>query len=177
MKIGTKSVLFGVHQFIWHPITVGVAWRRLFKVWPTWREWVCIFVHDLGYWGKPNMDGTEGREHPVFGAHMAQMLLDRDRQIPLKWGTTYHDLTLFHSRQYAKMRGVEPSLLCWADKYCVVCEPRWFYLLRARLSSEVTEFKSHAPEHVKHCSDLYWLNWYRNKVLNLPEIKSILEQP
>lgn len=168
MKIGTKSVLFGVHQFIWHPLSVGLAWRRLFKVWPTWREWVCIFVHDLGYWGKPNMDGPEGRMHPEVGADLAGRWLDSGYE------RVYHDLTLFHSREYAKMMVESPSLLCWADKYSVLCEPQWFYLLRARLSGEAKEFKNNAPEHVRSQSDLFWLNWYRTKVRNLNEIREIL---
>jgi len=170
MKIGTKSVLFGVHQFLWHPLTVGVAWKRLYKVWPTWREWVCIFVHDLGYWGKPNIDGPEGREHPVFGANLASDLLDR------KGSMTYFDLTLFHSREYAKVNKHEPSLLCWADKYCVTVEPRWFYLFRARLSGEVQEFRSHAPAPICNLSFEEWAAWYENKVINLPEIKKILNE-
>ncbi|MCK5235828.1 MAG: hypothetical protein KAR06_02490, partial [Deltaproteobacteria bacterium] len=60
--VGTKSLLFGVHQFIWHPITVLIAWCKLYG-WPTWPELVCIIVHDWGYWGKPNMDGPEGEKH------------------------------------------------------------------------------------------------------------------
>lgn len=163
MKIGTRSVLFGVHQFIWHPLTVGLAWRRLFNVWPSWRQWVCIAVHDLGYWGKPNIDGAEGRTHPEVGAAIAEYLLDGG----------YGDFTLYHSREYAKLHHARPSELCWADKYSVLCEPRWFYLLRARLSGEVAEFKANAPAAVRDLSDLKWLDWYRNKVWNLPEIKQI----
>lgn len=165
MKIGTKSVLFGVHQFLWHPWTVGLAWRRLFKVWPTWREWICIFLHDLGYWGKPNIDGPEGRTHPEFGAAIVDYLL----------GKNYCEFTLFHSREYAKLARAEPSLLCWADKYCVMVEPIWFYLLRAKLSGEVKEFKANAPEHVRTQSDRFWQQWYRTKVVNLKQIREILD--
>lgn len=56
MKTGTKSLLFGVHQFIWHPLTVLLAWIKLYG-WPAWEELVCIIIHDWGYWGKSNMDG------------------------------------------------------------------------------------------------------------------------
>lgn len=164
MKIGTRSVLFGVHQFLWHPWTVGRAWRRLYGVWPTWREWVCIFVHDLGYWGKPNIDGPEGRTHPEFGADLAGRLL----------GPKYGNLTLYHSREYSKFYGGRPSLLCWADKYSVWCEPAWFYMLRARLSGEIKEFKQNAPEHVRQESDWFWLAWYCIKVRSLNEIRELL---
>ena len=33
-------------------------------------------MHDLGYWGKPNMDGTEGETHPEFGAKVMHFLFD-----------------------------------------------------------------------------------------------------
>jgi len=178
MKIGTKSILFGVHQFLWHPLTVGLAWRRLFCVWPTWREWFCIFVHDLGYWGKPNIDGPEGREHPKLGARLAWHYLDTYDGRNVTVATiprAYHDLTLYHSREYAKLHNEDPSLLCWADKYSVLCEPRWFYLLRARLSGEIKEFKSHAVPYIGSGSDRLWLNWYRLKIANLKEIREILD--
>jgi hypothetical protein len=59
MKVGQRSLLYGVHQFLWHPITVLIAWWVLFGR-PTWRELVCIIIHDWGYWNCPNMDGPEG---------------------------------------------------------------------------------------------------------------------
>lgn len=68
MKIGTKSVLYGAHCFFLHPIFVAAAWIKLYG-WP-WdpRIWIAFFVHDLGYWGKPNMDGVEGEKHVELGA-------------------------------------------------------------------------------------------------------------
>lgn len=164
MTIGTKSVLFGVHQFIWHPLTVGLAWRRLFRVWPTWREWVCIFVHDLGYIGRRDIDGEDGREHPRLGAVLAFRLL----------GASFGTFTLLHSRDVARRRGMKPSPLCWADKFSVWCDPAWFYLLRAGLSGEIREFKSRAPAHVRDQSDAFWLQWYRTGVKQIPEVRDYL---
>lgn len=166
MKIGTKSILFGVHQFIWHPLTVGLAWRKLFRVWPTWREWVCIFVHDLGYWGKPNIDGPEGKVHPELGARLALRWFDR----------SHYDLVLFHSRDYSRAFGANPSKLCWADKYSVMFDPRWFYLLRSKLSGEVNEFRDNAPEYQRKERDSYWFDWYRAKVVNINEIRALLNR-
>ncbi len=77
MKIGTKSVLFGAHQFLLHPLFVALAWTRLYGFPWDPRLWVAFFVHDLGYWGKPNMDGPEGEEHPFLGARIMQRLFDR----------------------------------------------------------------------------------------------------
>ena len=68
MTIGTKSVLFGAHCFFLRPWFVAVAWWRLYGFPWDPRLWVAFFVHDLGYVGKPNMDGPEGEEHPLLGA-------------------------------------------------------------------------------------------------------------
>ena len=46
MKLGTKSLLFGCHQFVLHPLFVLVAWWRLYGR-PSWRMVVAIIVHDL----------------------------------------------------------------------------------------------------------------------------------
>lgn len=74
MKLGTKSVLFGAHTFWLHPWFVALAWWRLYGFpWAPWL-WVAFWVHDLGYWGKPNMDGPEGEEHPWTGARILYWL-------------------------------------------------------------------------------------------------------
>lgn len=131
MKRGTKSLLFGVHQFLLHPLTVFFAWVWLYRKLPTLKETVCIVIHDWGYWGKPNMDGAEGENHPEVGARIAGRL----------FGKEYHDLCLLHSRHYARNAGKEPSLLCWADKMSILCEPWWMYLPRALASGELHEYR------------------------------------
>lgn len=78
MKIGTKSVLFGVHQFAIHPWFVAWAWWKLYGFPFDPRLWVAFFVHDLGYLGMPNMDGPEGEEHPMLGAEIMRRLFDRE---------------------------------------------------------------------------------------------------
>jgi len=131
MRVGTKSLLFGVHQFIWHPFTVYLAWTEKYGR-PTLKETLCIIVHDWGYWGMPNMDGEEGVKHPDRGALIAKKLLGED----------YFMMCIAHSRDYSKRYGVEPSKLCWADKLSIKYDPKWFYLLRARLSGELKEYRS-----------------------------------
>ena len=42
MKVGTKSLLFGVHQLLWHPLTVWLGWIKLYKKPPSFKEAVCI---------------------------------------------------------------------------------------------------------------------------------------
>ncbi len=163
MNVGTKSLLFGVHQFAWHPFTVWRAWRHLYGENPTWRECVCIVVHDWGYWGCANMDGDEGARHPVLGAEIAGWLL----------GPAYHDLVLLHSRSLAKCLGREPSKLCWADKFSMLYDPEPLYLLRARLTGEIAEYRRHAMEHVSlGANDRTWLRWLKARLCALAAEKS-----
>ena len=165
MKMGTKSLLFGVHQFIWHPITVFLAWRYLYGM-PTWKEAVCIFIHDLGYWGSSDMDGEEGIKHPEWAARWAYNHLDRQYE-PYDLPNVhfiYYDLCLYHSRNYARMHSAAPSKLCWADKFCYKYDPVWFYVIRAELSGEIAEyrnlpnnknFKGTTAEWYRHARDVY----------------------
>ncbi len=136
MNVGTKSLLFGVHQFVIHPLTVIAAWKMLYGKFPTWRETVCIVVHDWGYWGKVNMDGRAGELHPEVGASIALRL----------FGRKYYRLCLFHSRHYARNAGVLPSRLCWADKASIAFEPWWFYIPRAWASGELREYRIRSHE-------------------------------
>jgi hypothetical protein len=55
MKVGTKSVLFGAHCFLIHPFFVAAAWIKLYGFPWDPRLWIAFFVHDLGYFGKPNI--------------------------------------------------------------------------------------------------------------------------
>lgn len=77
MKVGTKSVLFGAHCFFIHPLFVAAAWTKLYGFPTDPRLWVAFYVHDLGYWGKPNMDGPEGEAHVELGASIMHRLFDR----------------------------------------------------------------------------------------------------
>lgn len=116
MKVGTKSILFGVHCFFIHPIFVFIAWWKLYGFPIDPRLWIAIIVHDIGYIGKPNMDGTEGETHVELGAKVMSFLFGQ------KWG----DFTKYHSRFYAKKDGAKPSKLCIADKYAMCLEPVLF---------------------------------------------------
>lgn len=159
LPVGTRSLLWGVHQFLWHPLTVYLAWCELYGR-PTWRQVICIIVHDWGYWGKPNMDGPEGEEHPRLGARIATWL----------FGKEYGDFVLLHSRHFARKYGLEPSRLCWADKLSHLYEPPWWYLFRARLSGEIKEYRHRAfisgmiP---LETSDAEWFAWIQVKFRQL----------
>ncbi len=133
MKTGTKSLLFGVHQVAWHPITVLLAWIELYGL-PSWKELICIIIHDWGYWGKPNMDGQEGADHPFFAARLAKKYLGYDEYM----------LCLLHSRHLSYSMGLTPSRLCYADKLSLKYDPWWFYLPRAWSSGELLEYRRNA---------------------------------
>lgn len=147
MKMGTKSVLFGVHCFFIHPWFVALAWWKIYGFPFDPRLWVAFFCHDLGYFGKAEMDSAEGETHPVLGALIMHWLFDvlfarcvdkNGKYIPA--GRKWYDFTLLHSRFYAKKLGKPFSRLCVADKLAIALEPRWFYLIRANLTGEITEY-------------------------------------
>lgn len=161
MKIGTKSVLYGGHQFLIHPWFVAWAWWKLFGFPLDPRLWAAFFVHDIGYIGKPNMDGAEGETHVELGANIMHILFDCGinttisitrydvnggfhcryfnpyvRQTQKRW----RDFTMYHSRFYAKKHGTQPSRLCIADKLAITLTPRWLYLPLARATGEIHEY-------------------------------------
>ena len=147
VRIGTKSVLFGAHCFFLHPFFVAEAWRRLYGFPRDPRLWAAFFLHDIGYIGKANMDGREGESHPETGARIMGWLFDGLKRGPLgngDRGTYWHDFCLFHSRHYAKAAGKPYSKLCVADKLAFAIDPKWLYLLRVRLTGEISEYLENA---------------------------------
>ena len=171
VKVGTKSLLFGVHQFIWHPISIWLAWRKCYRRWPRWYEWVAIVCHDLGYWGKPNMDGDEGKTHPERGAEIAGKVASRIAKClgygdwSNQLGYEVYELSLCHSTHYAQKIGKPVSKLYLPDKVSILYDPCWWYLLRSRASGEVWEYIQNAPEWIRNCYNIpdTWYWWYRNK--------------
>ena len=70
MRVGTKSVLFGVHAVWIHPFFVAWAWWRLFGFpWDS-RLWLAFLLHDIGYLRKREMDSFEGEQHVVLGGRI-----------------------------------------------------------------------------------------------------------
>lgn len=177
LAIGTRSILFGVHQFLWHPLTVLLAWRKLYKHWPQWSQLVAIFCHDLGYWGCTNIDGHEGKEHPMRGAMLAARIVGLFRPHPCNYDIHVFYFCLLHSRSVAKLNGKEVSALYAADKVSILYDPKWLYLLRARLSGEIKEFKAHAVREgllKEGATDGQWYDDYKALVRNRKGIKELL---
>lgn len=130
MTTGTKSLLFGAHQFLIHPWFVAWGWWVLFGFPLDPRYWVAFAVHDLGYFGKAHMDDAEGETHPIPGARIMGFLFGRE----------WHDFCLLHSRFYAKKLGRPVSRLCLADKLAICLTPRWLYLPMVRWTGEIHEY-------------------------------------
>jgi hypothetical protein len=142
MQLGTRSVLYGAHCLFIHPWFVAAAWFRLFGFRQVpdpylgsvslWNPllWLAFFVHDIGYVGKPNMDGPEGELHPAIGADILGRIA----------GINWWSFVFYHSRFLAKGDGAPYSMLCVADKLAVAMEPWWLYLPRVRASGEVIEY-------------------------------------
>lgn len=146
MKIGTKTILFGVHQFVLHPYLVTLAWRRVYGEWPSFLELLAIVFHDVGYIGKADLNGVEGVTHPEFGAKL----------IGYFFGLEYRDLVLFHSRDTASKYGAGVSKLCLPDKLSITLYPKWLYLLLGRASGEVAVYKREMG--LESLSDSVWFD-------------------
>jgi len=158
MKLGTKSVLFGGHCFFIHPIFVFIAWWKLYGFPYDPRLWIAFFVHDLGYFGKPNMDGKEGELHPYFGAKIMGV-----------FGQNWYDFTLYHSRYLAKKNNAQYSKLCVADKYSIYITPGWLYLPMANLTGEIHEYMKNAKRSsstIDISSQINWFNSVREHMKN-----------
>lgn len=130
ITVGTRSLLFGAHQFAIHPWFVAWAWWRLYGLPLDPRLWVAFVIHDWGYFGKPNMDGPEGERHPEFAARVMRCCFGAD------WG----DFVLYHSRFLAKRDAKPYSRLCAADKLAIALQPAWWYLPAAWISGELREY-------------------------------------
>ncbi len=179
MTVGTRSLLWGVHAFWWHPLTVLLAWIKLYGIRSlNWRLLICIFIHDWGYWGCSSIEGRAGRKHPEGPARWADSHL----------GPDYGREVLFHSRYYVANLNQEadtlmthfgempgkphaPSRLCWADKASINYDPCRFYLLRARLSGELLEYRhvAHMTQAVRYDKDdrewYWWIRQHANELV------------
>ena len=131
MRLGTKSLLFGCHQFLLHPIFVLFGWVRLYG----WRSitpgiLLIIIIHDWGYWGCKEMDGEDGEQHPIV--IVKWLLLNNMEELINE--------VLLHSRHLSGKLGRPPSRLCWADKLAIALYPSWLWTFLAHLSGEGYEY-------------------------------------
>jgi hypothetical protein len=167
LTIGTKSVLFGAHCFFIHPFCIALAWWKLYGFPWDIRLWFAFFLHDIGYIGKPNMDGPEGEKHPELGAESMRRLFDDQfcrhcgkRLHQVCSHRRWYDFCLYHSRHYAKLAEAPFSRLCVADKLVLSYEIKWLYLLRVKLSGEMPEYLANAKHGRGEVSDRNPSEWF-----------------
>lgn len=156
IELGTKSVLCGAHCFFLHPFFVARAWYRLHG-WRVveddyvttslrdWRLWLAFFVHDLGYIGKPNMDGEAGERHPYWGGGFMF-------NVTGSWG--WANFVVYHSRFLATRASKRPSALCVADKLAIVLTPAWLYIPMTMLTGEIDEYMAIAARNDSKYTDM-----------------------
>lgn len=172
MKVGTKSLLFGVHQVFLHPLFVLWGWVKLYGF-PDWKEFVCILIHDWGYWGCTDMDGSEGERHPEWAADWSFKKLDNSiaPQMYTQEGwqsmmAKYQELCIYHSRFYAKKYCEKPSKLCWADKLGSGLYPIWLWVFLGKLTGEIKEYISDPHYEIHGENDSYkFFKLYKNEVV------------
>jgi hypothetical protein len=73
---GTKSYLLGCHHWLIHPWAVLKAWKKIYRRRPTWREVICVFIHDIGLVGMNYLSGNKNG-HWERGACLAGLLFGR----------------------------------------------------------------------------------------------------
>jgi len=125
MKRGLRSVIFGMHNPIFHGFFVTIAWIKIYHEIPSIREMICILFHDIGYIKQDIIDGTEDK-HPEMGAKICGQI----------FGKEYYNLCISHSRDYATKNNLSLSKLGYADKYSVFVTPNLFYLIVGHLGGE-----------------------------------------
>ena len=144
MRLGRKSLLFGCHQFIIHPVYVLWAWIRISQLTGTkltWKHWLLALIHDWGYWWCKMIDGPDGSAHSAWGA---------DLILRLTGDPWWYEEALCHSRFYAKRLGRPASNFCWVDKYSVALMPSWLWAGLAYLTGEGWEYLDNKTYEI-HC--------------------------
>ena len=140
MRVGTKSLLFGGHQFIIHPIILFFCYWKLYGFPFDPRLWLCFIVHDWGYFGCKDMDGEDGKYHPIFGASIVRIFC----------GKIWRILCVTHSRKFVeilnKVSNVHNiSKIGVADKLAIVYTPLWMYCRKELDEYIFNEFSDNIP--------------------------------
>lgn len=157
MTEGTKSYLFGCHQFLIHPLCVLWAWRKWFGTWPKFWQIVCIFLHDIGICGRQYLSNKEAKNgHWIEGAYWAKRLFG--------WKGFY--FCAGHTPE-SKDCLIGRSQLWYADKYSWVVAPMWWLWNNFRIEKfQVThpwEWKILIAENLK--KDLFGNNHFSSHKL------------
>lgn len=157
MTTGTKSILFGTHQFFIHPFFVLLGWIKFFKEIPPFKVWVAIFIHDWGYWGTEKIISKEGAEHSERSAWIIERWYYANmdhKEIYVgypDWEKLYYDkrkdkywqmynFIKYHGENFAEKDNHPLSPLYFADKLGAVMTPIWLNSILCVLSGESKEY-------------------------------------
>jgi hypothetical protein len=137
MKEGTISVLVGCHSVI-HSFLVWKSWRHVNGRYPKLWEIGCIFLHDIGHWGKDYLSDIEQKkQHWKLGALIAHRL----------FGVKGYYLCAGHVDD-------KNNELFKADKYSWYIAPEWWLY-----TSAILEPKLRCGKTLE-----YHVNEFKNKV-------------
>jgi len=121
--------MIGMHNPLFHGFFVTLAWKKIYKRYPSLKEVICILLHDIGYIKQNFIDSDKDR-HPELGALICKYL----------FGIKYYNLCITHSRDYAKKLKLPLSKLGYADKYSVLLIPDIIYKPLIYLGGEAQEY-------------------------------------
>src|ERR1035437_39991 len=125
MRQGTVSVVFGCHSPI-HSMLVTLSWRKIYGGWPRPWELACIFLHDIGHWGKDYLDDPEQKaRHWELGARKARWMFGEQGNFMVEW----------HCVREPERR----SLLYYPDKYSWFIAPYWWFYLNKILEPKLKQ--------------------------------------
>jgi hypothetical protein len=182
MKIGTKTLLFGDHQFILHPYYAYKAWKKLYGKRPNWKELICIIIHDWGYWGLDEIDGLNGGDdHPYWASTWANNHLEDTHESTDPRFMYYIKLCLYHSEALATRNGEHVSKLYWADKLGTASMPPWLWVGLGKLTGEMENYCSNPKyhrdgigadpyKHFQHFRDVMARKIFDNFIIDTPEL-------
>jgi len=139
MTEGTKSYLFGCHNFLIHPLCVLFAWKKHYRQWPMFWQIVCIFLHDIGICGM-NYLSVDKKGHWRKGAKIALKLFGRKGYLFCKGHTSENG---FKSKLWIadkKSWLIAPRFWLWCNYYIegfkVITPPLWISLVKKELEKE-----------------------------------------
>jgi len=124
VKQGTVSIIIGCHSPFHYALTY-ISWIKLYNSVPSFKETVCIFIHDIGHLGKDYLDNeAEKEKHWELGANIARKLFGQ-------WG---YDFLAGH----CSYSGVKISKLYKADKYSWYIAPYWWLWINNIIEPKLT---------------------------------------
>lgn len=147
MTEGTRTLLVGSHSII-HSFLVVKAWKIIYGNYPKFWQLICIFIHDIGYWGTNYHTDKSNNGHAELGARIARRL----------FGKKGFELVAGHSRSTAMKFNIPLSDLEAPDDYSWIIAPTWWLRLLKRLD--------HTSIDGLIWRDLVIKNWEENGMFN-----------